>query len=288
MMRSTPTIVGQPVKRIEDERLLTGRGRFVDDLRVSGTLYVAVLRSPEAHARIRSIDVTAAAALGGVTAVVTASDSPELRRSMPLFVPHDELRPAMFSPLADGIVRYVGEPVAVVLATSRYLAEDAIDVIEVEYEPLDPVVDVHAALDERSPLVHERLGSNLAARLDYRIGDADSAIASADAVFRASLSIGRCSGHPLETRGLIATYEPASGQMTVWDSTQTPHLAQRGICEMLGMRLENVRVIAPDVGGGFGPKGVLYPEEILVPWLARRFGRPVKWIEDRREHFVSG
>jgi aerobic carbon-monoxide dehydrogenase large subunit len=285
---STPTIVGQPVKRIEDERLLMGRGKFVDDLRLSGTLHAAILRSPEAHARIRSIDVTAAAALDGVTAVVTAADAPELRRSMPLFVPHDQLRPAMFSPLAEAIVRFVGEPVAVVLATSRYLAEDALDLIDVDYEPLDPVVEVHAALDDRSPLVHERLGSNLAARLDYRIGVADAAMATADEVFRASLSIGRCSGHPMETRGLIATHEPVSGQLTVWDSTQTPHLAQRGICEMLGMRLENVRVIAPDVGGGFGPKGILYPEEILVPYLARRFGRPVKWIEDRREHFLSG
>jgi len=282
-----PTLIGQPVARLEDERLLTGRGRFVDDLRLPGTLHAAILRSPEAHARVRRVDRAAAAALPGVVAVVTAEDAPELRRTMPLFVPHPELRPAMFSPLANGVVRFVGEPVAVVLARSRYVAEDALDLIDIEYEPLDPVVDVRAALTPGSTLIHEHLGTNLAARLDYRIGDADSAFATADAVFRERFSIGRCSGHPMETRGLQASYEPATRDLTVWDSTQTPHLTHRGICEMLGLTPGRVRVIAPDVGGGFGPKGILYPEEILVPYLAIRFGHPVKWIEDRREHFLS-
>jgi carbon-monoxide dehydrogenase large subunit len=283
----TPTWVGRSVPRLEDERLLTGRGRFVDDFRLPGTLHAGILRSPEARARIRRIDVAAALAVRGVISIVTAEDNPVLRRAMPLFVPHPQLRPAMYSPLANGVVRFVGEPVAVVVAESRYLAEDALDLIEVDYEPLEPVVDVDAALAPDAPLVHDSLGTNLAARLEYHIGDAGAAFAGAAAVFRERLRIGRCSGQPIETRGLIASYEAAAQNLTVWDSTQTPHLTQRGICEMLGLPRTRVRVIAPDVGGGFGPKGILYPEEILIPYLAMRLGKPVKWIEDRREHFLS-
>jgi len=285
-LRATPTLIGRAVPRLEDARLLTGRGRFVDDLRLGGTLHAAILRSPEARARIRRIDTSAAASLPGVT-VATATDAPELRRPMPLFVPHPELQAAMYSPLADSVVRFVGEPVAVVVAASRYLAEDALELIDVDYEPLEAVVDTATALAPGAPLVHEALGTNLAAHLEYRIGDAGAAFAAAAAVFRKTLTIGRCSGHPMETRGLIASYEPTSGNLSVWDSTQTPHLTQRGICEMLGLSRSQVRVIAPDVGGGFGPKGILYPEEILIPYLAMRLGRPVKWIEDRREHFLS-
>ncbi len=283
----TPTLVGSSVPRLEDERLLTGRGAFVDDFRLPGTLHAGILRSPEARARIRRIDTAAALAIPGVISVVTAADSPMLRRPMPIFVPHPELRAAMYSPLADGWVRFVGEPVAIVVAESRYLAEDALDAIEVDYEPMPPVVDMEVALAPGAPLVHEALGTNLAARLEYRIGDADAAFAAAAAVFRETLRIGRCSGQAIETRGLIASYEASAGSLTVWDSTQTPHLTQRGICEMLGLPRARVRVIAPDVGGGFGPKGILYPEEILVPYLATALGRPVKWIEDRREHFLS-
>ncbi len=280
-------LFGQSVDRLEDSRLLTGQGAYVDDIRLPGILHAAILRSEFAHARIRRVNTTAARTLPGVHEAMSAADCGEIIKPMPLFVPHPALRAAMHMPLAATKVRYVGEPVAVVVADNRYLAEDALDLIGVEYDPLDPVVDAEAALAEGAPLVHEDLGDNLAAHLEYRIGDPEVAFAHANARFQLRLTIGRCSAHPIETRGVLASYEPATNHLTVWDSTQTPHLTKRGLVQMLGLRPDQVRVVAPDVGGGFGTKGIFYQEEVLVPYLSKRLGRPVKWIEDRREHFLS-
>ncbi len=196
------------------------------------------------------------------------------------------LRPVTPTPLASERVRYVGEPVTVVVAPDRYLAEDRAELVRVEYEPLAATVDPVRALEPGAPLVHETLGSNLAAQWRLRVGDVETAFGAADHIFRERLTISRGGGGFLEPRGLLAVPEP-SGKLTVWASTQSPHLLQRAIAELLNLPLHQLRVIAPDVGGGFGPKAGQYPEDFLIPWLSLRLSRPVKWISDRREDLLS-
>jgi carbon-monoxide dehydrogenase large subunit len=282
-----PRLVGTSVRRLEDKRLISGNGRYVDDIRLASMVHVGIVRSLHAHARILSIDTAEARAMPGVVDVITAADLGDADRPLPLFVPHPALNAAMYGPLARDRVRFMGEAIAAVVAEDRYVLQDALDAVVVDYEPLEAIVDARTALAPGASLIHPEIEGNLAARIEFRIGDAEAVFQAAPHVFREQFSIGRCSGQPMETRGVVALWEPATAHLTVWDSTQTPHLTQRGIVATLGLRREQVRVIAPDVGGGFGPKGILYPEEILVPFLAMRLRRPVKWIEGRREHFMS-
>jgi len=272
------------VKRREDPRLVTGTGAFVDDLRVDGCLHVAVLRSPHAHARIRGIDVAAARRAPGVVAVVTAADLGDANAPLPTFAPHPALpTPCGIRPLADDRVRFVGEPVATVVAEDVYRARDAVERIAVDYEPMPALVDVEAALAPGALLVHEELPGNIAAVWRQRVGDPDAAMRSADVVVRTQFRQSRGGAHPLEPRSILARW--GDGGLTVWGAIQMVHRHRGMMAEQLGLPEERVRVVAPpDVGGGFGTKGMYYPEYIVVAALARMLGRPVKWIEDRREH----
>jgi carbon-monoxide dehydrogenase large subunit len=289
-------LVGAEVRRVEDPRLLTGQGRYVDDLHPAGCLHAAVLRSPHAHARLRAVDGAAARGAPGVVAVVAFADLADRLRPLPVAgTPPPALqarvgfqvRTADQYPLARDRVRYVGEPVAVVVAESRYAAEDALDLLRVEYDPLPAVVDAEAGLAAGAPLVHEAWGDNVAVAFRHAIGDVDAAFAAAPVVVRERLRVQRYGGMPLETRGVLAEPDPRAGVLTVWASTQVPHLLQRALLDALGLPAHRVRVVAPDVGGGFGTKCSVYAEDVVVPLLAERLGRPVKWVETRREHLVA-
>jgi len=283
--------VGRRVRRREDDRLLRGKGLFVADVSLPGMAHAAFLRSAYAHARIVRVDVSGALAQPGVLDALSFAELGESTPTLPNLMPHKLLRPAMPYPLARDRVRYVGEPVAVVVAESRYQAEDAVDAIEVEYEGLPAVTEAEAALGPGAPLLHEHLKSNLAAQMTQTVGDPDGAFVRADVVVELPFRFERASAQPLETRGVVARYErsawSASGGFTIWASTQMPHNARRVLAGMLGLPVQAVRVIAPDIGGGFGVKIYCYPEEYLVAVLARRFGRPVRWIGDRREDLLA-
>ncbi|MBI2207318.1 MAG: xanthine dehydrogenase family protein molybdopterin-binding subunit [Candidatus Rokubacteria bacterium] len=285
----TTHAVGARIPRNEDPRLLAGLGCFVDDVRLRGMLHAAVLRSPHAHARIARIDATRARAVPGVALVLTATDLGALNQPTPLLIPHPELtHPRTPYPLAIDEVRYVGEPVAFVVAESRYLAEDALELIDVAWEPLPAVASLHAASAGGAPLVHADVPGNRAAHLAQRVGDPDRTFAGAHRVLSEQLWIERSCGSPIETRGVVADWDARAGHLKVWDSTQAPLPIKNGLARMFDLPEFRVDVIAPDVGGGFGTKIMLfYPEEILVPAAAMRLGRPVKWIEDRREHLLA-
>jgi carbon-monoxide dehydrogenase large subunit len=282
-------LIGARIQRHEDARLLAGAGCFVDDVNPPGLLHAAGLRSVHASARILHLDAGRARALPGVHLVLTAADLGELNTPGPLLIPHPHLiHPRTQRPLATERVRYVGELVAFVVAENRYVAEDAVDLIDVEYEPLPPVVDVERALDPAAVRVHDDVPGNRAARLVQTVGDPDGAFRGAARILAERLWIERSSGNPIETRGVVAEYDPRGRALRVWDSTQAPLPIKDGLARIFGLPEFNVDVIAPDVGGGFGTKIMLfYPEEILVPLASIRLGRPVKWIEDRREHLLA-
>jgi carbon-monoxide dehydrogenase large subunit len=285
--------LGRRQKRNEDPRLLTGQALFVDDLDLPETAHVAFLRSPHAHARIRSIDASRARRHPGVLAVYTAADLGDYWRPGPLLVPPPPIAGAVFHqrtqvPLARDKVRHLGEPLAVVVAASRYLAEDAVELIAADLEPLPAVVEIEQALAPGAPRVHEDLDSNLAARVVQRKGDYAAARARADLVVARRLRYDRGTAAAIENRGVVAQWDPRARRLTVWDTTQAPIPIRNGLAAMLGLSEHQVRVVAPFIGGGFGPKIMMfYPEEVIVPWLAIALGRPIKWIEDRSENFVA-
>ena len=285
----TTRLIGEPVERREDARLLTGRARFIDDIRLPDMLHAAVLRSPHAKARFTRIDARAALALAGVHAVIAHEDLGAANAPMPLLNEDPGfIHPRTHQALAPGQVRFVGEAVALVVAESRYLAEDALDLIEVDYAPEAAAVDLVAAAEPGAPLVHDDTDSNVACRTADNTGDFEGALAAADFVLREELRPERGAAQPMETRGVVARYDESLNQLTIWDTTQAPVSARGVIADKLGLPEAAVTVIAPDVGGGFGVKIFLvYPEELLVPFAARMLGRPVKWIEDRREHFIG-
>src|SRR6516162_9108535 len=284
---------GEPVKRNEDERLLTGQALFVDDVELPGMLHAAFLRSHLAHGRIARVDAAPALRRAGVIAVYTARDLGEYWQPGPLLVPPPPIAGITFNqrtqvPLAKDKVRHVGEPIAVVIAQSRYLAEDALVDIVIEIEPLPAVVDLESALAAGSPLVHNDVGSNVAAPVRQTKGNYAVAVAAASRVIRCRLRYDHGISSPMETRGVVVQWDPRANQLTVWDTTQAPVFIRNGLAGMLGLGERQVRVIAPFVGGGFGPKIMMfYPEEVLLPWAAIKLRRPIKWIEDRREHFVA-
>ncbi len=280
------SVVGQRVGRIEDRRLLRGLGHFVDDVNRTGQLWMRVLRASVAHARIKEIDARAARALRGVEVVLTGAD---LER-----VPHIPVRTAtehrldeFLQPvLARDRVRYVGEPVAVVLAEDPYLAEDAAELIKVEYEALPVALDARAAVEDEAPQLRDEVG-NEAATMSMGYGDVEGAFRGAAQVIEADVKIGRHSAVPLETRGLVAEYDRGSGHLTIWGSTKVPHFNRRVLSQLMDMPLSSISTKKSDAGGGFGVRGEFYPEDFLVPYLARETGRPVKWIEDRQENLVA-
>ena len=281
---------GARTQRLEDPALLTGRGRFVDDIHLPGMLHAAFLRSPHAHARIHGIETAVALALPGVHAVHTWRDLPEgmRRRRIPLPVPNPAIRhPRTQYPLAIDEVTYVGEIVAVVLAESRHLAEDAAELIAVDYEPLPVSADCRAALAPGAPRAHSDLPDNLGAAFTPSYGDIAQAFARARHVARVSLWQHRGGGHAIECRAVLARYDAIEDALTVWIAGQAPHSSKRQIADLLPHDANRVRVIMPDVGGGFGPKGIPYAEEPVIAACARTLGRPVKWTEDRHEHFLA-
>ncbi|MDF1605824.1 xanthine dehydrogenase family protein molybdopterin-binding subunit [Nocardioides sp. YIM 152315] len=280
--------VGKAVRRKEDDRLLRGLGRYVDDIDPARQLHASVVRSMVANARITNIDVEAARSAPGVHLVLTGRDLGDLNEPLPLLAGHPSLIAAKTQrPLAVDRVRYVGEAVALIVADTRYLAEDAAELISIDYDILDPVVDLGEA-SSTSAAVHDDVPGNVAGVVTDGVGDPDSVFASAPYTAKLRLSLERTGGMPMETRGVLADWDPRERMLRVWDSTQAPVAIKHGLCRMFGLSSQQVEVIAPDVGGGFGTKIMLfYPEEVLVPFAARALGRPVKWIEDRWEHFVS-
>ncbi len=284
------SLIGARVLRLEDEALLRGQGRYVDDIRMPGLLHAAFVRSPHGHAVVRGIDAAAALAMPGVHAVYTAREFASHLKVDRLVVglPSSHYRQDMNRPVlaADEVV-HVGEPVAIVLADSRYLAEDALNAVEVDYDPLPAVSDCRDALAPGAPTAHRESPHNVLAEFDMAYGDADAAIERAPRRLRESFWQHRGGSHSIECRGCVAHHDPVERRTTLWSSTQMPHAARRVICEVLGLDENELRVATPDLGGGFGPKLVTYPEEVAVTLAARLYGRPVKWIEDRREHFVA-
>ena len=288
--------VGAGVRRREDPRLLAGRGRFVDDLHPAGCLHAAVLRSPHAHARIARLDLDRARAHPGVIGAYAFADLQDVLHPLPLAGSPPpplqarvgfRMKTAVQYALARDRVRHVGEPVVAIVATDPYLAHDALDLIDVDYEPLGVVTDVEAGLAPGAALLHEEWGDNVGVAFEVRIGDAARALGAAPVRVRARFQVPRYAGMPLEPRGILAEPGPRGDGLTVWASTQVPHWLQRTLGESLGSSAHKLRVVAPEVGGGFGTKTTIYPEDVLVPVIAARLGRPVKWIESRQEHLAS-
>ncbi|MGO9821651.1 MAG: xanthine dehydrogenase family protein molybdopterin-binding subunit [Solirubrobacteraceae bacterium] len=277
--------VGQSLRRKEDPRLITGRGRYTDDISLPGTLWASFVRSPEAHAKITSIDVTTAAERHGVSAVFTNADMDDLAGPLPMawVPPGVEVKNPEHWPLARGTVNHVGDPVAVVLGDDRYEIADAAEDIVVEYEPLPVIVDPEKAL-EGGPFVHDEIGTNKVHEWSLSGGDLDAGFAEADVVVERRVVNHRTAGAPIEPRAVLADYR--AGSLTVWSSTQVPHFLRLFLSILLGISEERVRVIAPEVGGGFGSKLQVYGEEVLAAWASRKLERPVKWVETRTENMA--
>ncbi|HEY3019701.1 MAG TPA: xanthine dehydrogenase family protein molybdopterin-binding subunit, partial [Solirubrobacteraceae bacterium] len=277
--------VGRSLKRKEDPRLITGKGTYVDDVRLPGMLHAAFVRSPEAHAKITSIDTSAALEHPGVRAVLTGQDvQPAAPLPMVWVPPGVEVRTPEHWPLARDAVKHVGDPVAVVIADDKYAAVDAAELVAVDYEPLPVVTDPEKALEDGSPLVWEQFGTNESHRWALGGGDVKQAIEDAEVVVERRIVNHRTSGAPIEPRGTVADYRV--GQLTVWSATQIPHLLRSILAGELQISEEKVRVIAPEVGGGFGAKLQHYGEELVVAWASRKLGRPVKYVETRSEHMM--
>jgi aerobic carbon-monoxide dehydrogenase large subunit len=281
------TYIGAPIRRREDFRLLTGRATFTDDIKLPQMLHAAILRSPHAHARITGLDPAQAQAIPGVVAVLTFQDIAALAKPIPVrLYPLPGLERFLQYPLAHDRVRYVGEAVAVVVAESRYIAEDALDIMDVTYEPLPAVTDVGEALENRV-VIHEEAGSNLAAEYTLAIGDSEAVFRAAPYTRKETFKVHRHTGNPLETRGLVANYDDGRGEFTVWGPTKVPHFNRTILASFLDVPESKIHFVETDVGGGFGIRGEFYPEDFLIPFAAMTLGRPVKWIEDRLEHLKS-
>jgi len=284
---------GERIKRNEDPRLLSGQALFVDDVHLPNMLEVAFLRSPYAHARIKGIEISKALDREGIVAVYTAKDLGDYWQKGPLLVSpppvdgivfHERTQPV----LAKDVVRHVGEPVVAIVAENRYIAEDALADITVDFDPLPAVVELEKALEPDSELVHADLGSNLAAHVLQDKGDYAQAKKGADIVLRRRFLYDHGAASAMENRGIVADWDGRAQRLTVWDTTQAPIPIRNGLAGMLKLSENRVRVIAPFIGGAFGPKIMMfYPEEMLIPWISIQLNRPVKWIEDRAENFVA-
>lgn len=285
-----PRVVGRHVRRIEDPALLRGTGRYVDDIHLPEMLHAAFVRSPHAHALIRAINIDIAIKMPGVVAIMKADDLRKVLTGerLPLAFPPGKLdADAMPFVLATREVCYVGEAMAIVIANSRYAAEDAVEAVDITYDVLQAVVDPRQALYSNAPKARNGTASNLFTQFEIDFGDCAFEFSSAKHVFQETLFQHRGVAHPIEGRGIVAHVDAGTETLTVWSATQVAHELRDTIAAMLGLEIDAVRVIAPDIGGGFGAKFMVYPEEIAVAAAAKSFGKPVKWIEDRREHFVS-
>ncbi len=284
---------GERIKRNEDPRLLTGQGLYVDDVDLPNMLHVAFVRSPYAHAKINNIDVSQALQREGVVAVYTANDLGDYWKPGPLLVSPPPVEDIVFNertqvPLAKDKVKFAGEPIVMVLAESRYIAEDALADIQIDYEPFEAVVDLEKAIQPDSTLIHEEIGSNIAAHVVQTKGDYEAIKDNAALIIKRRFLYEHGCAAAIENRGIVAEWDTRAGRLTVWDTTQAPVVIRNGLAGMLGLSERQVRVIAPFIGGGFGPKIMMfYQEEVLVPWAAMKLNRPVKWIEDRAENFVA-
>jgi carbon-monoxide dehydrogenase large subunit len=284
---SQEKLVGTRVKRTEDPRLLTGRGCYVDDKQVAGLLHVAFRRSDQSHARIVAIDVAAALEVPGVVAVYTAEQMEGMVK--PIFATSrmPDYHPTAIYPLARGKVRFVGEAVVAIVAESRYIAEDALELIHIEYEQLPNVVDPEAAAEDGAPLLHEEAGTNVLVRREFRRGDIDAVMADAPVKVGGRFRFRRKTALAMENRAYLAEYDQGKRALTLHSSTGSPGIVRDALVDILGIPGNRVRVVAPDVGGSFGGKGSLYPEEILVCAVARQLGRPIKWTGDRLDDLSS-
>ncbi len=282
-------LVGTPVRRREDPRLITGRATYVDDVKLVGMVHAAFIRSPYAHAKIVRVDLAKAKAHAGVLAAFSGADlhAAGMTASLPVAHKMPDLKTPPHYPLAVDEVRFVGEAVAVLIANDPYIARDAAELVEVEYDELPIVVEVEKAMAPGAPLVHASLGTNVAYAMPLRAGDPDGAFASADVVVKQRLVNQRLAPVPIETRGVVAQWDAGAGRVTLYSSTQIPHLLRTQLSLILGLPETNVRAIAPEVGGGFGSKLNVYAEEAVAAWLAMRLGRPVKWSETRSECFQA-
>jgi len=278
--------VGKPIRRTEDPRLIQGLAHYVDDVRLPDTLHAAFLRSIYAHARIKSIDTTAAQKLAGVVAVYTGKDVQKIG-VVPCAAALPDLKVPEHRVLGMSKVYFVGHPVAVVVAETKAAARDALDLIEVDYEELPVVMNEEKAADPKSPVIHEQFGTNIAYKLTSGEGDIETALKKSDKVIKQKLLNKRLAPIAMEGRGVLARYFPGEQELTIWTSTQIPHLARTQVAIMLGMAENKVRVITPEVGGGFGSKLNVYAEEAMLGWISMQTGRPVKWIEGRRENMQS-
>jgi len=281
-------LIGAKVPRVEDRRILTGRGRYVDDLHLPHMLHATFLRSPVAHARVAALDASAAKRAPGVVAVFTGEEMKAL--SKPIAVPMAEAMGARipeFYPLVTDKVRFVGDLVAMVIAETRYEAEDAAELIDVIYDPLQAVSSYEAALDPASPALFDELGDNIVYTSSSSAGDVDAAFAAADRVVAMTLRQHRVANAPMETRGAVADYDPASGELVYHAATQGPQGLRLALANTLGLPMERLRVLAGDVGGAFGLKGYVGREDLCLAAAARQLGRAVKWTEDRNEHLLA-
>lgn len=287
---TTPGPFGQPVRRLEDPALLTGRGRFADDIHLPGTLHAAFVRSPFAHARVDAIDADRARSVAGVRAVLTMADlAPHLASgTLAVAMPSKDYLQTRDRPvLADAEVCHVGEPVAAVVAKDRYIAEDAAALVAVAYHPLPAAADLESATSPGAAPAHLGAADNIVARFSMSYGDVAAAVSAASHTVGGRFTLHKGLGMALEGRGVVASHDPIEDMLTVWLGTQMPHTAHRMLVSLLGRSESDTRVVTPDIGGGFGPKLVFYPEEVVVAAAALALGAPVKWIEDRNEHFVS-
>jgi len=274
--------VGKPVKRREDPILLTGRGRYVDDIKLPGMLYAGFVRSKYAHGKIISIDISKAAKHPDFV----ASLLPDEAAPLPSWMKYKGLRNVPRFSLAKNKVRFAGEPIVAIVSKNRYTVDDIVSLVEVEIEPLPAVVDAEKALEPGSPLLYEEWGNNIIMNYGFKAGDVENAFASADLVLKRRYANQRYAPTPIEGRGIVADFDNARGELTVWDSTQFPHVLQTYLSQALNYPENKIRVIAPDVGGGFGPKSSVWPEELAVVQLAMKLGKPVKWVETRTEHML--
>src|SRR5438477_5342241 len=279
--------VGKRQKRTEDPRLIQGLAHYVDDIKLPDTLHAIFLRSIYAHARIKSVDTSAAAKVPGVVAVYTGKDVSAKIGPVPCAAALPDLKTPDYRVLATNKVLFVGHPIAVVIAENRYAAKDAADLIQVDYEELPVVLDEEKATQPGSPVVHEQFGTNVAYKLTAGEGDIEAALKSADKVIKQRILNQRLAPIAMEPRGVLVRYYPGEQELTMWTSTQIPHLARTQIALMLGFPENKFRLIAPEVGGGFGSKLNVYAEEALLGWIAMQLGKPVKWIESRRENIQA-
>ncbi len=279
--------VGESVTRVEDRRILTGRGRYIDDVRLPGMLHAAFLRSPLAHARLLSLDAGRALSLPGVAAVLTGSDIEAATVPIQVMPQFPDFESPTFLPMATDRVRFVGDLVAIVVADNRYVAEDALELIDVEYEPLRPIVSFEDAQDGTAPAIFDDVSGNVLYRSESSHGDVEAAFAAADLVVKETFTQSRQANVPMETRGAIAHFDPGTGDLTYYAATQSPQGCRFHLATYLNHPIDRVRVLSGDVGGAFGLKGPVHREDISLAAASRIIGRPIKWIEDRNEHLQA-